>query len=285
MKIHPTNKLRQLILILACAAFALGTTACTSARGSFSRTLHVNGPVILRVATGSGDIHVMPGDPSSVQVTGHVHAFGLFHTMARVHRIELHPPIQQSGNNIQIGGNTPHGVAIDYNVIVPSSAQLTVSTGSGDLRILNISGSTTASTGSGDIHATGLGGHVILRTGSGDIHAGFNNANDINISTGTGDIILKHAQGILTARTGTGDVHVSGTPSGGWNIKTGTGDVTLHTGSAQYSLTATTGSGGIHSSQPMTTHGNISHHHIQADINGGGPSVQITTGSGDINIH
>lgn len=280
-----TRTLRHFAFAFGCLALTLSTTACTAARGSFNRTLQVSGPVILRVATGSGNIHVISGDPSSVRVVGHVHAMGLFNAQDRVRQVENNPPIEQSGNSINIGRNTPNGVSIDYDITVPSSTQLTMHSGSGDLRIINIAGSTSADTGSGDIEADGLGGHVSIRTGSGDVRAGFENSNDIQIRTGSGDLTLKNVQGILIAHTGSGDIHIGGTPSGGWNLKTGSGDVTLHTGPARYSIDATTGSGDIKSDQPITTHGNLGHHHLMGDVNGGGPTVKIVTGSGDIRIH
>jgi hypothetical protein len=35
----------------------------------------------------------------------------------------------------------------------------------------------------------------------------------------------------------------------------------------------------------MTTHGSLEKHHVAGDINGGGPTVRVETGSGDIRIH
>jgi len=282
---QPNRTLRHFPIAMGCLALTLSTTACTAARGSFNRTLQVNGPVTLRVATGSGNVHVISGDPSSVRVVARVQAMGLFNAQDRVRQVENNPPIEQSGNNINIGRTTPSGVSIDYDITVPSSTQLSIHSGSGDLRIINIAGSTSADTGSGDIQADGLGGHISIRTGSGDVRAGFENSNDIQIRTGSGDLILKNVQGILVAHTGSGDIHIGGTPSGGWNIKTGSGDVTLDTASAHYSIDATTGSGDIHSDQSITTHGNLGHHHLIGDVNGGGPTVKIATGSGDIRIH
>lgn len=284
MKYRTAHTLRHLALTLGCAALVLSTTACDHAVGSFTRTLQVSGPVSVRIGTGSGDIHVMSGDPSSVHIVGHIHAAGPFNAQRRVRDVENNPPIEQSGSTINIGRNTPHGVSIDYDVTVPPGTQLAAHSGSGDMRVINVAGSTDASTGSGDIQADGLGGHVVLRTGSGDIHAGFENSNDVSAKTGSGDITLKNVQGILVAHTGSGDIVISGTPAGGWDLKTGSGDVTLHTASAHFSIDATTGSGSVHSDQSISTHGNLGHHHILGDVNGGGPSVHIVTGSGDINI-
>lgn len=284
MKLRPASPLRHLAVALGCTALVLATTACTTARGSFDRTLQVSGPLTVRVATGSGDIHVMPGDPNTVRIVGHIHATGFSRVQARVRSVQNNPPIQQSGNTINIGRNTPNNVSIDYDISLPPNTQLAIHSGSGDLRVSNIAGATDASTGSGDIQADGLGGHVILHTGSGDIHASFQNSNDITVQTGSGDIILKNVEAILAAHTGSGDIDITGTPSGGWDLKTGSGDVTLHTGGAHYFVDATTGSGDVRSHQSITTHGNIEHHHVTGDVNGGGPTVKIVTGSGDIRI-
>ena len=62
--------------------------------------------------------------------------------------------------------------------------------------------------------------------------------------------------------------------------------MTLNTGGgAKFSLDATTGSGTIHSDPPISVHGSLERHHITGDINGGGVTVRVETGSGDIRIH
>jgi hypothetical protein len=35
----------------------------------------------------------------------------------------------------------------------------------------------------------------------------------------------------------------------------------------------------------MMTQGELGHHHMTGKLNGGGPTVRIETGSGDIRIH
>lgn len=279
------RRLRRVAAGAGCAALLLAAAGCDHAVGSFNRTLQVSGPVNLNIRTGSGDIHVMPGNSDTVQVTGHIHVVRFFQDAQPLAReVESNPPIQQTGSTINIGSNTPNNVSISYDVTAPPNTTLVARTGSGDIRVVNVAGSTNASTGSGDIHADGLGGHVVLHAGSGDIRAGFENANDVNAEAGSGDITLKNVQCILVAHTGSGDIDVSGTPSGGWDLRAGSGDVTLHTGSAHYSIDTSTGSGSVHSDQSITMQGTANRHHLTGDINGGGPTVRIMTGSGDIRI-
>lgn len=287
MKVISRNQrsLQRLAICVAFATLAIMTTACSAASGSFDRTLHVTGPVTMRVATGAGNIHVMPGTSNSVHIVGHIHAFGPFNAQARVKSVENNPPIQQTGNIINIGRHAPNHVAIDYDITVPPGTELAAHTGSGNLRFASLSGSVNASTGSGNIQASGLGGHVVLHTGSGNIRAGFTQANDVKAQTGSGNIILTNIQSMLVAQTGSGNIEVQGTPFGGWNLKTGSGNVTIHAGSAHYAINATTGSGALHTSQSLSTHGTLNRHHVVGDINGGGPMVHIVTGSGNIRLH
>jgi hypothetical protein len=65
--------LRALFSIGASAALlSLLSLPAAAAEGSFQRTLQVNGPVSLDIATGSGSIDVHPGSGNQVQVTGHI---------------------------------------------------------------------------------------------------------------------------------------------------------------------------------------------------------------------
>src|ERR1700728_2988627 len=53
-------------------AMTMCLPAAFAAERSFDRTLTVNGPVTLRVSTGSGYIHVSPGSDKQVHIVGHV---------------------------------------------------------------------------------------------------------------------------------------------------------------------------------------------------------------------
>lgn len=276
--------------ILAAAVAALVPAAALAADGTFDKTLHVTGQVMLTVGTGSGYIHVTPGSSSEVHIVGHVHANGWgFGASAddRVKQVVDHPPIDQSGNIVTIGRHADwiRNVSIDYDVTAPKGTQLEASSGSGDLRLQDLGGPLKANTGSGSIEAGGFSGRVLLQTGSGDIRAGLQSANDVKATTGSGSIHLQGVAGALYAQTGSGDVEIGGNPSSDWKVETGSGSVTLNVGGAHFSLDASTGSGSVHSDPPISMHGSIERHHIQGDINGGGPTVRVETGSGDVRIH
>ncbi|HZZ39552.1 MAG TPA: DUF4097 family beta strand repeat-containing protein [Acidobacteriaceae bacterium] len=264
--------------------------AALAADGTFDKTLHVNGQVMLTVATGSGYVHVSPGSSSEVHIIGHVHAngWGLGASADdRVKQVVDNPPIDQTGNIVNIGRHRDwiRNVSIDYDITAPKGTQLEASSGSGDLRLQDLGGPVKANTGSGSVDVSGFTGRVDLETGSGDIRAGLQSANDVKATTGSGGIHLQGADGALFAETGSGDIEIGGHPNAAWKIETGSGSVTLNTGGARFSLDASTGSGTVHSDPPLTMHGSLERHHVMGDINGGGPTVRIETGSGDVRIH
>ena len=277
--------------VLAVAALAaLLPAAALAADGTFDKTLHVNGQVMLTVGTGSGYIHVTPGSTNEVHIIGHVHANSWgFGTSPddRVKQVVANPPIDQSGNIITIGRHQDwiRNVSIDYDITAPKGTQLEASSGSGDLRLQDLGGPLKANTGSGSIEAGGFTGRILLQTGSGDIRAGLQSASDVRATTGSGSIHLQGVDGALYAQTGSGDIEIGGHPNADWKLDTGSGSVTLNIGGARCTLDASTGSGSVHSDPPISTHGALERHHIQGDINGGGPTLRIQTGSGDIRIH
>jgi hypothetical protein len=68
-------------------------------------------------------------------------------------------------------------------------------------------------------------------------------------------------------------------------LETGSGNVEFWAGSAPLTLDASTGSGSVHTDREMLTQGSSDRHHVTGKINGGGPTVRISTGSGDIRVH
>jgi hypothetical protein len=274
----------------AILALAFTPAALFAAEGTFDKTISVNGAATLNVSTGSGYIHITPGPDGSIHIIGHVHSdrswFGGSPEEA-VRRVTDNPPITQSGNTIDVGQHTHfQNVSIDYVITAPRGTTVDAGSGSGDLNISNLGGPLKAGTGSGNIEANDLTGDVALSAGSGDIRASMNGAHYVKAGTGSGNIHLQGVNGGLYAETGSGDIEVDGQPGSGWKLETGSGSVTLNTGSAaHFSLDASTGSGDVHSDPPMTTHGSTDHHHVMGDVNGGGPTVRVETGSGDVRIH
>ena len=272
--------------IAAVALAALAAVPALASEATFERTLSVSGRVELSVSTGSGNIHLTRGADNQVHVYGKVKS-GWGGSEDRVREIAAHPPIEQTGNIIRIGSHHEnlHNISIDYEIQAPANAFLEAGSGSGDITVEGVGENAKISTGSGNIHASGLHGGFTVDTGSGNIYAEQTGQGDVKAQTGSGNIELRDLRGGLRAGTGSGDIKVGGTPAADWKLETGSGNVEFWAGGAAFTLDASTGSGSVHTDREMMTQGTQDHHHVTGKINGGGPTVRIETGSGDIRVH
>jgi len=267
---------------------ALSAVPALASEATFERTLSVSGTVTLHVSTGSGYIHIKPGSDNKVHIYGRVKSNGFDDREDRVRDIAAHPPIEQTGSILRIGSHQEnmHNISIDYEIQAPARAFLDASSGSGDVTDDGVGVNARLNTGSGTIHATGLKESFTVETGSGDIYAEQSGTGDVKANTGSGTIELKNISGGLRAQTGSGDIKLSGQPKSDWRVTTGSGSVELWPDRSSFTLDASTGSGEIKTDREMLVQGSIeSHHHITGKINGGGPTVRVETGSGDIRVH
>ena len=282
------------ILTATAATLALAAATAFAADATFDRTLNVSGSPNVSVATGSGYIHLNPGSGNQVHIVAHLRSShgwmsGGSNVDSRIQQIVSNPPIVQNGNDITIGpehhnGDLYNNISIDYDVTLPKTSAISATTGSGDVQIQDVGASVKAQSGSGTVRANGIQGPSTLGTGSGDIELEQTGPGDVKAETGSGSIRLKGVAGALKAGTGSGDIDVQGQPTSDWKLTTGSGSVRLAVGSAHFNLDADTGSGSVNLSQPITMQGSLNRHHVSGPVNGGGPTIRISTGSGDIQI-
>jgi len=281
-------KLRPLLLTAV-----LSVTTVALADSTFDKTLTVSGQSDLYVSTGSGNIHVMPGNGGQIHIVGHVHAgwssFG--DVNSRIQRIVENPPIVQNGNTVRVGEVTDHSlfnnISIDYDVTVPADVALNLRSGSGDVEVNNVGRFVSAGSGSGNVRTRGTHGPLDIASGSGDLQADDAGPGDVKARTGSGNIKINGFSGGFTAKTGSGNIDADGRLQGGGTISAGSGNVRLHiTPDSHFTVEAATGSGDIQVRMPGVVAANTetSRHHVTTQVNGGGPALQIRTGSGDIEI-
>ena len=269
--------------------FAAATLTVAAHAQDFERTLSASSATDLYVSTGSGRIHIYPGSDTEVHIKGHIHAGWNAggDIEERMRKIAANPPIKPSGKDIHIGEVSSeerrlyNNITIDYEISAPKMVALDLRSGSGDVAVDNVGRFLKSETGSGSIRAHGIAGPSDLHTGSGDIELQEQGSGEVHASTGSGSIHVNGLSGPLTARTGSGDIEANGNLAGPSKLQTGSGSIRAHIApDSHLSVDATTGSGSIRIA------GNSSdHHHLSAPINGGGPSLEAHTGSGDIEIN
>ena len=277
--------------------------------GHFDRTLTVSGPVNLDLTTGSGEIQVKAGSANQVVIHATVSSSNDWFSNSEnaVHQVESNPPIQQSGNNIRIGYNLPEDVkrhvAISYDVTAPADTKVLAhsgsgtigvegvrsgveaTTGSGDIRLRDVGSGVRAHSGSGEIQAANVSAPFNAQTGSGEIQAELIGSGDSDVQTGSGSVRLRGVRGGLHARTGSGDIEADGDVKGPWQLHTGSGSIRMAVGSSGgFNLNVHSSSGSIHSDLPITVQGSLGRHELKGTVRGGGPDVDVSTGSGDVTI-
>lgn len=282
-------------LIAAVSSSSIGVAPVVTAAGdgrqeggsfSFDRTVSASGNAHLAVSTGSGNIHITRGSGNQIQIHGRIRV-GHEGSEEQARQIASNPPIEQNGDEIHVGQHQEqwHGISIDYEIAAPAGTVLDAISGSGNIVDEGVGQNAKLQTGSGDISATSLEGPFTVKTGSGNISAAQTGEGDVVAETGSGDIELKDIHGSFRGQTGSGDIKASGTPSASWNLQTGSGNVELWTGNAPLTLDASTGSGFVATDHEMMSQGTFDRHHIHGNLNGGGPTLRIQTGSGDVHIH
>jgi DUF4097 and DUF4098 domain-containing protein YvlB len=215
-----------------------------------------------------------------------------------------------------------NNISISYEIVVPAQAKVKAQSGSGDERIEGVAGTVDANSGSGSVKLAHIGSEVHARTGSGDIEltdihgaaqatagsgsiradgvaGGFTASSgsgdvrlqesapgDVEIGTGSGEVTVKGANGAVKVQTGSGGVTVDGNPAGEWRLRTGSGDVAVVLPpTASFNLVARTGSGSIDSTHTVAVQGKTNPHTLEGKVGNGGPTVELSTSSGSIQIH
>jgi DUF4097 and DUF4098 domain-containing protein YvlB len=298
------------LAFVAVTVIATSLAGFASVIGSFDRSFQVNGNVDLEVLTRSGDITVRNGSAGTVSIHAKIHSgnswFGGDHK-AEVQELQNNPPIRQNGNSIRIEYVNMNNISVDYEITVPENTAVRAHTGSGDQTVEGLKGNVELESGSGDLklaHLTGemifhtgsgnvrgreLAGPAKVKAGSGDIEIEETGSGDMDIRTGSGNITISGISGGFHAEAGSGDIHGRGLPKNMWSVRTGSGNVTLNVPSdAAFDVDISSSSGSVTLGHPVTTtvQGRVeeSRKSVIGKVRGGGPTVSVHTGSGDVQV-
>jgi len=305
-----SSLLRCCLRVLLAGTLTVALPAFASVVGTFDRSYQVSGPVDLEVLTRSGDITIRNGAAGTVSIHGKIHVgnswFGGDHS-ADAKSIENNPPIRQNGNSIRIDYVNVNNVSIDYEVTVPENTavrthsgsgdqtveglkgNIDLEAGSGDMKLARLAGDMHFQTGSGNVRGHDLAGPARVKAGSGDIDIEETGQGDVEIRTGSGNITAKGVNGGFHAEAGSGDIRCQGIPMNLWSVRTGSGNVTLNLPQdAAFDVDLSSNSGSVTTNHPVTTtvQGRVqeSRKSVVGKVRGGGPTVSVHTGSGNISV-
>ncbi|MCC6164350.1 MAG: DUF4097 family beta strand repeat protein [Acidobacteria bacterium] len=291
--------------------FALSPIVAVAQPIVFERSLTVGAAPTLEASTGSGNVTVRGGAGSTVLVKGTIEVRTGWNAppnaadLAR--RLAANPPIVQTGDVVTVGNitdeETRRAVKVSYEITVPTTTTVTARSGSGNVSVAQVDGRIKANSGSGNVSVASAGNDIDARTGSGNVSvtdarrtaslssgsgnivATLSGQGDVKASTGSGNIRLTGVVGLLSANTGSGNIGVDGTPTGDWKLSAASGDVKVRVPADRgFVVDASTASGSLDMGPALTLQGKIDRRRIQGTVRGGGPTLRLSTASGNIAV-
>jgi len=278
---------------LLALVLTLGTAAVAAAQseGSFDRTLTVSGSVDLDVTTDSGGITVTPGSSGTVRIHAVLKAqhgwFDSGDVERRIREIERNPPVEQNGSQIRIGyvhsRELLKNISMRLEIQTPRETKLRARADSGGIHVEGIQGPAECHTDSGGIEVRDIGSEVHAAADSGGIHIE-NVKGAAYARVDSGGIDANNIAGSIDAEADSGGIHVSQSSAAPIRAKADSGGVSVRLASnAGYDIHVEAESGHI-SVPEISTHGDISKHHIEGKVRGGGPMVDVHVDSGNVSI-
>ncbi len=258
--------------VAASALLALSSTAVLAQSGrTWDKTYNVSGHASLNISSGEGAIHATScGSCRTVSIHVDMHDQDLKDYILEESGSGNHVSFSLKRRN-DTGWNWSKGRSPEISVQLPRESDVAMKTGSGGLDLAGVTGDLSVSSGSGGVRVQESAGKLEATTGSGGVTAegGFS---QFRMRSGSGTVSLR--------------LRPSMQRSGSSSVSTGSGGVHLFVPrDLRANVHAATGSGGIHSDLPLSTTGDWGNRHeVDGTVNGGGPQLDLHTGSGGVQI-
>lgn len=303
-----------LIAALAAAIFQIGCDFDHMAFGDsqrfhedfqYSYDLKPGGRVSVEGFNGS--IEVLGWEKDSVQITGTKYA------SREENMRDIKIDVQTDAGSVRVRAVKPepwHGnMGVKFMLRVPHEVQLeSINTSNGQIRVEDIKGRTQLVTSNGPVNVRNLEGELSAKTSNGSVEL-FAAKGDISVRTSNGPIRGEDVRGALEATTSNSPITLhrfepkAGSPvrletSNGpidaafarfegneVRASTNNSGITIRLpGDAKARLRASTSNGHISTDFEVTASGEISKNHLEGAINGGGPTVHVSTSNGSVRI-
>ena len=183
-------------------------------------------------------------------------------------------------------GNWQRGMQASFTVTIriPERFDTSIDVGSGDVRLDRIAGNLNIDTGSGEITVGSVsGGDIRIDTGSGNVEADRLDGSRVLIDTGSGEVSVGHLAGRSRINTGSGDVAVGMDAGYDLEVDTGSGEVTITLPRNAGAELAISG-GDVSIDRDFDFNGRSDDDSARGTIGNGGSRIEVSTGSGDIQL-
>lgn len=262
--------MRPRLPVLLIAVFAI---TCLSARADeWRKEFTTSGKLNLRVETNDADIRISAWDRKETEARITSQGYKLNSNDVRItdHQngdqveLEVHRP---SGIHFSVGW---HDRYIRIEINVPRDADLNLHSGDGNIRVNGVKGQFHLESGDGDIEVRAADGKLTSTTQDGNIRVE-GRFDGLDLHTGDGNIDAAVAKGSVM--------------SSGWTLRSSDGNVVMRVPEGfSADLDANTGDGHVTVGFPVTVVGSIRESNIRGKLNGGGATLELRTGDGNIEL-
>ncbi len=237
-----------------------------------------------KVSTSAGNVEITKSGNSGIELNAELVVRGASAETKKTILENMILALEHKGDNVEVVIKTKdsedfwdwhkyhyksYQITINYNISLPDNFKnLDISTGAGNIIVEGVSDKVEASTGAGNID--------------------FNNMKaEFSASTGAGNITIEDSSPLGKSKlsTGAGNIYFNGLLNevDAFKASTGMGNVDfLVPADSKMTLDVDTGVGNLSGSFIKTNSDNKTH--FKGDVNGGGPSVELSTGVGNVNV-
>jgi hypothetical protein len=202
----------------------------------FTRNFPVSKGATLMLSNISGNVQIVPGSATSIEVEALTHAWGPNAEQAKQRLADAMIETYASGNRVEVRvehgqRRDPRGVDVEFNVKVPGDAAVDLRTVSGDIRVTNIKGELRVQGVSGNVVLEGTAKLASVKTVSGDLTI-TNGGSDqqVSLSTVNGDLQVQTLSArVIDVDTINGEVKIAGWSGDRAHIRSLDGDLDLQT--------------------------------------------------------
>ncbi len=169
-------------------------------------------------------------------------------------------------------------------VRVPRKYNVDFTTGAGNVEADDIDGTVEGQTGAGNIEIGRVSGKVVVNSGSGNVSID-GAEGSVEVNTGAGNISVGEVAGEVSASSGAGNIEavITRQPSSRSRLETGAGNVTVYLAkNVGIDVRAETGIGSADTDFGLKVDGNWMSKSFKGSVNGGGPSLTMSSGVGNV---
>jgi len=262
--------MRRLILA-ATVAVLLFLSASSATAEEWKKSFNTSGKASLRVETNDAEIRVAAWDQTTVEAHVFAEGYSIGGSGVRVND-------RQNGDQVELEVHRPSGVhlnigrvrSVRIEISVPRQSDLDLHTSDGNIRIDGVHGVLRLDSGDGELEARSTDGRLTADSRDGNVRAE-GRFDSLDLHTSDGNIEASVDGGSKVTST--------------WMLRTGDGSVTLRVPeNLNADLDAHTGDGRVHSDLPLTIVGAIKEDAVRGKLNGGGQTIELRTGDGNIDL-